>query len=100
MDVSNAVNPSEPFGPKGVRPFRFPGILSISSKVIQRRLVFWRQTAGATSSEVNQLPADDGIREKWPKTSYAFSLDYSLWFTFGCLVYGIPYKSFGLFMMF
>ena len=47
MDVSNAVNPSEPFGPKGVRPFRFPGILSVSSKVIQHRLVFWRQTDAA-----------------------------------------------------
>jgi hypothetical protein len=47
MDVSNASTPSEPFGPKGVRQFRFPGILSISSKVIQRRLDYWRQTAAS-----------------------------------------------------
>ena len=29
---------------KGARQFRFPGNLSISSKVIQRRLDYWRQT--------------------------------------------------------
>ena len=56
MDVSNAVNPSEPFGPKGVRQFRTPGILSISPKVIQRRIGFGDSQASELSFQSRKPP--------------------------------------------